>query len=580
MNIKRCSKIIYKSNEYKACKYFNTLYESENELFRIQSSLDGNVIDTSTGTWLGANASKVLYSTNNDGTWRTLSGVTSITLNKNDKLYLKSSTGIGKNSLSDLPLIKSSKTFSVLGNLDYIIPTVKSFSLNNFFIGTKVEKVYLKMNVELDVNEYGFYRMFKNCTSLSSCYFDAETMDFGIGNGNISVSTFIPGDYCFCEMFYGCTSLNSDPSNQEGFLFVGDLSIGAHQCDSMYYGCTNMLSPSLFLLSIIDLDHRNVADYAYYRTFYNCNKLVSLGAAFLNNSAVTPEGGDTVGNYSYSEMFYNCSSLTTYGLMGEEVEKFYLYSGGSYGYYRMFYGCTSLDSADFIDTSSAIGNYACDSMFMNCTSLKNTICLSATSIGSYSYRSMFEGCTSLNNVTIHFKPASVAIGGCYRMFANCTSLVNSNSTLIAPDYTYCYYQMFYNCKSLTGANSFYSENSNIWVDFWWSPYSCYGMFEGCVSLKSAPNLNGYLIQDHAFERMFYGCSSLNYLYCRALPGKIEYTTILGQTIPRPSATNGTSNWVVGVPSSGNFYYRNYTGILWQVFGSGSGIPSGWATHPV
>jgi hypothetical protein len=344
-----------------------------------------------------------------------------------------------------------------------------------------------------------------------------------------------------------------------------------------------MIYPSLYLFSIIPLDNRNIADYAYYRTFYNCNKLISVSAAFIHSNAVTPGSSATVGNYSYAEMFYNCSSLDAYGLMGEDVEKIHLCPGGSYGYYRMFYGCTSLDSVDFIYTFSSIGDNGCNSMFMNCTSLKNTIHLSSNTIGNYAYRSMFEGCTSLETVTNNFKPQVVSTGGCYRMFANCTSLVNSNATLVAPDYTYSYYQMFYNCKSLTGINNFYHNNlnTNFWLDFWWSPYSCYGMFEGCVSLKRAPDLNGYLIEDHACERMFYGCSSLNYLYCKALPGEIEFSTILGKPIPTGyHATSGTSNWVVGVPSGGNFYYRDNTGFLWNRLGSGSGIPSGWTTHGI
>lgn len=456
MATKLCSKIIYRSNNtYKQCRYSNDLYVVDSEQFYIQSIDDSNVIDISeTTTWLGANASKVEYCTTNDQTWKSLSGVTSITLNKSNKLYLKSSSGIGKTSLSDLPLINSTKKFKVGGSLKPIVPTVISYSLNNFFIGTKIDSFELKIKDSSIINHYGFYRMFKNCTSLTKAYFYKynvlESLD-SLG--------FIPGNYCFSEMFYGCTNLNSSIESIDSVfsnsLFIVDNNSGSHKCDSMYYGCTNMIIPPIYLISGGD---RTISDYEYYRTFYNCKKLIGTSGYYIN---ALNKKDTTLGNYSYAEMFYGCTSLTVEGLFEDiSVGKIYLLSGGSYGYYGMFRGCTSLENANFIKSNDVpVESHACDSMFY--------------------------GCTSLTSASVALPILNNSAGYQYAsMFMNCTSLVNPPTLASQPNFT---------------------------------NYCCYRMFRGCTSMTTMTKISGRQIYSYGFREMFYGCSKLNYIWCYASP---------------------------------------------------------------
>lgn len=517
MITKRCSKIVYGNNDtYKKCRHLDTLYKLDSDHFYIQSLENNNVIDISTTTtWLGSNASKVEYSLSTDSSqsWQSLSGVTSITLNKYNKLYLRSSQGIGKTSLSDLPLITSTKIFRVGGTLTPIVNKISSYSLNNFFIGTKIKSLSLAVTTVTNVaSNYSFYRMFKNCTSLETFVFYYNTFDLDLNGNQIIINTFSPGDYCFSEMFYGCTSLNSSTTTQYNYTVFTSVGIKTHVCDSMFYGCTNMVVPPIMYLT-----GGNTADYAFYRTFYNCKKLLGTGGAYLGALG----SGNTIGNYSYSETFYNCTSITVDGLLNPKndgdnlaVEQIYLLSGGSYGYYRMFYGCTSLENANFVKGGGSVGAHGCDSMFYGCTALTSaSIALPKLNTSGYQYASMFM---------------------------NCTSLVTPPSLASQPDFT---------------------------------NYCCYRMFRGCTSLVRMTKISGTQVYSYGFREMFYGCSKLNYIWCYVSP----FTTngLL------PEASNGTTNWVYGVASSGNFYYANNRGIYsWNRLSGANTIPSGWSVHAV
>jgi len=61
--------------------------------------------------------------------------------------------------------------------------------------------------------------------------------------------------------------------------------------------------------------------------------------------------------------------------------------------------------------------------------------------------------------------------------------------------------------------------------------------------------------------MFYHCSSLNYIDCRA---KDHYDYMV------------TSSWVSGVAATGNFY-RASESWFWEI--GSDGIPSGWTVFP-
>ena len=88
------------------------------------------------------------------------------------------------------------------------------------------------------------------------------------------------------------------------------------------------------------------------------------------------------------------------------------------------------------------------------------------------------------------------------------------------------------------------------------------MFNGCTSLVTAPELPAITLASSCYYRMFYGCTSLNYI-------KAMFTTT-------PSSTY-TSNWVNGVSSNGTFIKNS--AAQWDVTGV-HGIPTGWTVQTV
>lgn len=87
---------------------------------------------------------------------------------------------------------------------------------------------------------------------------------------------------------------------------------------------------------------------------------------------------------------------------------------------------------------------------------------------------------------------------------------------------------------------------------------CYdGMFEGCTSLTTAPELPVTILTSYCYRNMFNGCSKLNYI-------KMLATDI--------SASSCLSYWVYGVASTGTFVKNPAMNSLPT---GDSGIPSGW-----
>jgi hypothetical protein len=83
------------------------------------------------------------------------------------------------------------------------------------------------------------------------------------------------------------------------------------------------------------------------------------------------------------------------------------------------------------------------------------------------------------------------------------------------------------------------------------------MFRGCTSLTVAPELPATTLVNYCYGYMFYGCTSLCYIYAKFL------------TTP---STNYTQNWVFGVAADGLFI-KNYE-ATWSNTGINS-IPTYW-----
>ena len=119
--------------------------------------------------------------------------------------------------------------------------------------------------------------------------------------------------------------------------------------------------------------------------------------------------------------------------------------------------------------------------------------------------------------------------------------------------------MFAGCTSLTTAPSLPATKlaNNCY----------YNMFAGCTSLASAPVLPdvdfeepGSAIPQFAYVRMFYGCSSLNYIKC-----------LVSSKTSGTDGNNLFEDWVNGVSGSGTFVRT--ANIQWN--SGNNGIPANW-----
>ena len=117
-------------------------------------------------------------------------------------------------------------------------------------------------------------------------------------------------------------------------------------------------------------------------------------------------------------------------------------------------------------------------------------------------------------------------------------------------------QLFYGSNKLISAANLLLPSTTL-------AYKCYsGMFSGCTSLTTAPELPATTLASSCYTGMFGGCTSLNYIKCLA-------TNI--------SASSCTSNWVNGVAATGTFVKA--ASMSTSTWGTGtSGIPEGWTVQ--
>ena len=154
--------------------------------------------------------------------------------------------------------------------------------------------------------------------------------------------TSISKNYCYCEMFRGCTNLTSAPE-----LPATTLAEGCYE--GMFRGCTRLTA--------------------------------------------TPElPATTLAERCYFNMFFGCTSLTS----ASELPATTL---AEYCYYSMFNGCTSLTAAPKL-LATTLATACCYSMFEGCTSLTTAPELLATTLVRSCYPYMFDGCVNLKVNTV------------------------------------------------------------------------------------------------------------------------------------------------------------------------------------
>ncbi len=235
-------------------------------------------------------------------------------------------------------------------------------------------KVYLRGNNDYfcvyDYNNYGdtlyfHYFVFQN-NSQNTLNVEAHgNINSLLSKTNWNEITALP-EYCYYQMFNGCTSLTTAPTLPATRL--------ADYCyRNMFLGCTSLTTAP-------ELPATRLADYCYANMFKGCASLTTAPELPIT----------TLANNCYTQMFQGCTSLTT----APELPATRLASGC---YNQMFYGCTSLTTAPVLPaTTLAISCYR--NMFNSCSSLTTAPVLPATTLANNCYYQMFDGCTSLNSI--------------------------------------------------------------------------------------------------------------------------------------------------------------------------------------
>ena len=326
---------------------------------------------------------------------------------------------------------------------------------------------------------YCYYNMFQGCTSLRTApsVLPATTLaNYCYGNmfngctslttaPVLSATTLVSS--CYSGMFYGCTSLTTAPS-------LPGTTLADYCYDGMFRGCSSLTTaPSLPATTLADICYRDM--------FRGCTSLTTAPAL----------PATTLADNCYRDMFMGCSSLTT----APELPATTL---ADECYYYMFKGCTSLTAAPVL-SATTLAEYCYGHMFNGCTSLTTAPELPATTLASSCYNGMFYGCTRLTTAPV--LSATTLANGCYdHMFYGCTSLTTAPSLPATTLADRCYASMFMGCTSLTTAPALPASALTN---------ACYAyMFNGCTSLTTAPSLPGTTLANECYSNMFNGCTSL------------------------------------------------------------------------
>ena len=182
-------------------------------------------------------------------------------------------------------------------------------------------------NYSLSGKGYAFYKLFYNCTNIINI------------NSNFLPATTL-SDYCYANMFRGCTSLTTAPT----------------------------------------LPATALSDYCYSSMFYECSKLTTAPAL----------PATTLADYCYFNMFKACIGLTTAPELPATTLAYACYD-------CMFQTCKSLTVAPELPATT-LADVCYRSVFEDCSSLTVAPELPATTLAFGCYDKMFSSCSKLNYV--------------------------------------------------------------------------------------------------------------------------------------------------------------------------------------
>ena len=504
---------------------------------------------------------------NDDGeTWTTINPPTDTnsvdeTLNvyEGDKIIVKGDLSIIGEYQEHLGLyFNSTSKFNVSGNILSI-----SYG-DNFFEQNYPQRYHFLFNglnvisaknliLPSNVNEYCYYQMFYNCTSLTTApELPATTLAnycYGDMFGSCTSLTTAPAlpattlaNSCYSGMFYGCTSLTTAPELPATTLMEGCYT-------NMFTNCTSLTTPPV-------LPATTLADYCYGNMFFGCTSLTTAPELPATTLAVR----------CYNGMFQNCTSLTT----APELPATTLAQSC---YNSMFRGCSNLnyikamftttpstsDTSNWVDGVAAIGtfikNYKAtwnvngvngvpngwtvdiwdtnydyftteaidDSVFT--FSIPSSISTSSLIYVEYSTDGgqTWVKTNNVNSTAVTVTTPTITAGnsvkwrcaasalattsyrstfsssGRYNVSGNVMSLVGCASGFGS---TYALSHLFYNSTNLVSAGNLSLPATRL-ADY------CYRyMFWGCTSLTTVPELPATTLASNCYYYMFNGCTSL------------------------------------------------------------------------
>ena len=333
------------------------------------------------------------------------------------------------------------------------------------------------------VPAYGFYNLFKDCSTITSAPAPTANID---GNSTINA-------HAYESMYEGCSSITTIPCE------LPSMNLGVACYKNMFKGCTNLVATMASLPA-----PNNIAESCYEGMFEGCENITAAP-----NIAWTAQPKVA----TFKAMFKDCKSL-----VNNLPTQLFINNWGlaESCYESLFEGCESMNSK--IDLpAQGFENSCYKALFKDCKSLTsdNMPVIGVSTNGwtdhTSAMESMFEGCESLTYNPIEFDyiftNINYPIAVMKNMFKGCTNLTEplpsyiSNSTLSES----CFEGMYENCTSLTKAPALgQTQLAN----------RCYyRMFAGCTSLKNAPVLpaNKDQLKDSCYAYMFNGCEKLRYM---------------------------------------------------------------------
>ncbi len=206
-----------------------------------------------------------------------------------------------------------------------------------------------------------------SCTA--DCYVYGNIMSL-INSSSYGDLTELTQTYTFAYLFVN----NSKIKNKTGVDLLLPATTLANYCYyQMFQGCTSLtLAPELPATAL--------TNYCYVNMFKGCTGLTAA-----------PELPATaLGAKCYEYMFQECTGLTSAPELPATTLADFCYDG-------MFNGCTGLTAAPELPATT-LKNSCYYNMFKGCTQLTSAPELPATTLATSCYYCMFQGCTNLNSI--------------------------------------------------------------------------------------------------------------------------------------------------------------------------------------